>query len=245
MVRPDELHSNSSPVSSTGRRNSLVTRLRLCRPFDTAEAHELDVVLSRHRWSLTSYHRNAIIAFRGDRYERLLVLLRGAARSEMNSYHGKRYAPAEHAAPCLLAPAFLFATENSLPVSIISTSDSQLLRLPRAAVLELCHIRPEFLESLMSDISDRLAALAEKLRLSRLATIRERVADYLLHLSELRGTRTMELPHTRQELAEIMGVTRPALSRVFGELADKGVIVYDRGDVQIIDLDSLLELVPE
>ena len=233
------------PRSATDSPIHLADSLVRCHPFSSVPREQIAAAIRRHHYRVNHYRRDAIMAFRGDHYDRLLVLLSGAARSEMSSYHGKRYTVAEHSAPCVLAPAFLFGAADTLPVSIVCTADAELLRLPRSAVLDLCRQHSAFLQAFLAEVSDRLAALAEKLRLSRLATLRERVADYLLDASDVQGTRTVQLPHTRQALAEIMGVTRPALSRVFGELAEAQLIQYDRGALQILDPDGLRQLVPE
>ena len=224
---------------------AVAARLAECPVFSAVPEERLHSLLRRHHYHLTSHNSGAVVAFRGDSYERLLVLLAGEVRTEMSSYGGKQYTVAEYTAPCMLAPALLFGSENRLPVSIVTTRPSELLRLPRAAVLALCRAERPFLEAYLGDIARRLGVVADKLRLSRFATIRERVADYLLDQYQLQGTPTLQLPHSRRTQAEILGATRPALSRVFGELADAGIIRYDRDSLQILDADALIEMVVE
>lgn len=239
---PKHGSQHKSPSSGV---HELAERLAACDLFASVPLADLARQLQQSHYGFSRHRRSAILAFRGDQYDRLICLLSGAARSEMSSYRGKNYAVAEHTAPCVLAPALLFGKDNTLPISIVLTADSDILRIPRTTVLELCHDHEAFLRAYLDEVSDRLSTLADKLRLSRLATIRERVAEYLLDLCDRQGTRTLELPHSRQTMAEIMGVTRPALSRVFAELAEDGIIRYDRGTVQVLDLDSLIELAPE
>ncbi len=239
---PEQRSQHFSPSLEV---RELAERLGACDMFAAVPVADLERQLQQSHYGFSRHRRSAIMAFRGDQYDRLICLLSGAARSEMSSYRGKNYAVAEHRAPCVLAPALLFGNDTTLPVSIVLTADSEILRIPRATVLQLCRDHERFLRGYLDEVSDRLATLADKLRLSRLATIRERVAEYLLDLCDRLGTRTLELPHSRQTMAEIMGVTRPALSRVFGELAEAGIIRYDRGTVQVLDIDSLIELAPE
>ncbi len=224
---------------------AVAARLAECPVFSTVAAERLLSVLQRYRYSLTAHEAGAIVAFRGDSYERLLVLLSGAVRTEMSSYSGKQYTVAEYSAPCLLAPALLFGADNRLPVSITTVRPSEILRLPRAMVPALCRTEQPFLEAYLGDISTRVGILADKLRLSRFATLRERLADHLLDQYQLQGSRTLLLPHSRRTQAEILGATRPALSRVLSELAEAGIISYDREFLQILDPDALSRMVAE
>ncbi len=223
----------------------IAARLACCPAFEAVAPDTLRDLLQRHHYHLTSHDSGAIVAFRGDRYERLLVLLSGEVRTEMSSYGGKQYTVAEYTAPCLLAPAILFGEDNRLPVSVIATRPIELLRLPRAAVLTLCRTEEAFLEAYLGDVSTRLGVLADKLRLSRFATIRERLADYLLDQYHQQGSTTLQMPHSRRTQAEILGATRPALSRVLSELAEAGIVNYDRDYVQILALEALAELVDD
>ncbi len=225
--------------------SSLAHRLGACPVFTTVPAERLAAVLQRYRYRLETYEAGAVVAFRGDRYERLMVLLTGSVRTEMNSYSGQQYTVAEYNAPCLLAPALLFGEENVIPVSVTTIQPSQLLRVSRTAVLHLCRNEQAFLEAYLGDISTRVGVLADKLRLTRFGTIRERVAHYLLDQYQLQGTPTLQLPHSRRTQAEILGATRPALSRVLSELAEAGVITYDRDILQIQDIVALERLADE
>ncbi len=234
-----------SAENSDGKTVEAARRLSECPVFNTVSCERLTALLQRYRYQLAAYEAAAVVAFRGDRYDRLMVLLTGSVRTEINSYGGGQYTVAEYTAPCLLAPALLFGEENLMPVSVTTMEPSQLLRISRAAVLDLCQSDEAFLEAYLADISTRVSVLADKLRLTRFGTIRERIAYYLLDQYQLQGTLMLQLPHSRRTQAEILGATRPAVSRVLADLADDGIITYERDVLQIRDLDALERLADE
>jgi CRP-like cAMP-binding protein len=47
------------------------------------------------------------------------------------------------------------------------------------------------------------------------------------------------LPLKRNELADFLGVSRPAVSRELGRMRDEGLIEFYKSSVRIIDLEGL------
>ena len=67
--------------------------------------------------------------------------------------------------PCskLLAPAFIFASENRFPVNIETLETSEVLILNKDAFLEFMHQYPIIMQNFLKLISDRSLFLSKKL----------------------------------------------------------------------------------
>ncbi len=72
-------------------------------------------------------------------------------------------------------------------------------------------------------------------------TIKGKVAHFLLQQAGEKF-HSVELKNTQQQLADLFGVTRPSLARVFGEIQKEGLIRITNKTVTLIDKKALNEL---
>jgi CRP-like cAMP-binding protein len=121
----------------------------------------------------------------------------------------------------------------------------RLVVIPRAALLSLSATFPPLLEALLSDMGGRLAFLADKYRSLSFATLRERLADWLLRGAQRRGGRLeVRLETSKERLASVFGVARPSLSREFGQLEERGLVEVKGRTILILDEAGLMALRP-
>ena len=80
-----------------------------------------------HQHTLKSYKPGEFIAMQGDIYRSLYILCNGTVRTQMVSAEGKQLTIETLRAPKLLAPAFIFASENRFPVNIETLETSEVL----------------------------------------------------------------------------------------------------------------------
>ena len=78
---------------------------------------------------------------------------------------------------------------------------------------------------------------------NRLHELEARLARWLLMSSDFMETATLHL--TQEFLAEMLGVGRPAVTIAAGILQRSGLIVYSRGNIEIIDRSKLQEVACE
>ena len=192
-----------------------------------------------------NYHADSIVAFAGDAYERLLLILEGVLSTEIVDYRGRVLKLERFRESQSIANGILFATDNSLPVQILAETDVRLLAFSKKAVIAMCRENHIFLENYLRDVGDRIKLLAAKVRFHRFNTIKQKIAVFFLDLSLSQGTNTICLPYSIEKLAEIFGVARPALSRCLAELVAQGLLIRNGRDYIISDRDGLTELVEE
>ncbi len=94
-----------------------------------------------------------------------------------------------------------------------------------------------FMRTFLSYISNKVFFLSEKLRLVSLRTIRAKLAYYLLKESE--GEKIFQLKTSREDMARLFSVSRPALVKVMMEMAEEGIIDVERRDIRINDRAAL------
>ena len=125
---------------------------------------------------------------------------------------------------------------NSLrSVTISAASDSQLYKLPAAAVQRNLEEHPEdwvcFYRLSHQNVTMCLRALAEVISLPP----RARFARVLLRLASTGG----DVRVTQEELGRMVGMSRAAFRRSFAALIGEGIVELDYGCIRIRDLAAL------
>jgi CRP-like cAMP-binding protein len=213
----------------------------LCRSFlfRGIPGDELAELIRPCRGSVQSWNRGAIIAFRGDRYERLMIVLEGQVSGEFRDYDGRVLKVETLKSSEVLASAVLFSSQPFLPVNMHAATDVRIFSLPANEVLQLCRRDERVLRNLLEDGGNKLNILAEKLRLVHFSSIRAKIAGYVLDQADTCGTDSFELSISKEKLAELFGVARPSLSREFSRLREEGILYQEGRRIQLLDRRAL------
>ena len=228
-----------------GQSSEPVRLLARCSLFSNLSMEEVGTICSQINIGVRRYEPGAVIKLRGELYEDLLIVGRGEIVATIEDLSGKTLRVEALPAPSIVASAVFFAEHNLLPVSIAASTPTVTFSLSRKSVLWIARNYEQCLSSLLTDMGNRVVFLAEKLRMAQFATIEQKLAVYLLEQMQRQGGEEIEIRHTKQQLSEIFGVTRPALSRVFATMSDEGVLEYGPSWVRIIDKESLQEILEE
>ena len=214
--------------------------LDLFRGLDPFTVRRLLEEVSYHR---NTYSKNDIVIREGDVVSGQTILIRGSIRTEMVNHAGKVIKIEDIEGNRLLAPAFLFGEINRYPVSAIATRESETIFFIKRSFLRLLQMDETVLTNYLNIISGRAHYLSDKIRFLAFQTIKGKVAHYLLELEKDQKKETLALSHSQSELADYFGVTRPALTRVFRELHQEGIISQTGRDIIIIDKSVLKKLI--
>ncbi|MEG0253080.1 MAG: Crp/Fnr family transcriptional regulator [Muribaculaceae bacterium] len=179
---------------------------------------------------LRTYGVHDFIAMQGDPCRSLFLLYSGQVRTVMSGPDGKQIIMSDLKAPILLAPAFIFATNNHFPVSVVAGAPCEVLIINKENFIELMRREPIIMQNFMRIISDRSCQLTRKISDFALYSLKGRVATYLCRFGSIRN---------QNEVAARMGVARPSLSRVLAELATEGCIAFEKRRVVIVNRSYL------
>lgn len=213
--------------------------------FKDVGSREIDVLLQKIPYTIKNYHAGGIIRFQGDEYDHLCIIVSGEVDAHIRHGNGKTIKIESLKAPDPLAAGILFADNNYLPVTVTAKTDASLLNISRETVLYLCRQYRSFLLAYMKDMGNKIVFLAEKIKHFQFNTIRQKIASYLLEQRSRQRLDSVTLSYTKETLAEIFGVTRPALSRVFGELAEDGIIQPEGKLIHLLKPDLLAGILDE
>lgn len=124
---------------------------------------------------------------------------------------------------------YVYSAEAVSPVTVC--------RFRREQFMSLLEVRPELELEILGRISTELAAAQDQMLLLGRKTARERLATFLLHLARRRGLHDgdiLELPMSRADIADNLGLTIETVSRTFSSLRkDKVIELKPHHDVLI------------
>ena len=154
----------------------------------------------------------------GDPCRALMVLVEGQAEARMMGEEGREVLVDRLKAPMLLAPAFLFAASNIVPVEVNAVTDCVVWHINREAFFEFMQHEPTVLRAFLEVLSNRGHFLSGKMRTFAVNGLRNRIIEYLESHDSITSVAIA---------AQQLGATRPSLSRVLSEMLDEGVITKD------------------
>ncbi len=227
-----------------------LARLCLSPLFSRVEPRDLAKAFSTLSHRVASYAAGTVALLAGCAYEELRIVLEGELAAEMTATEGRTVVVETIRAPEAVATAVLFSPNHVLPVNAIARVETRLAIIPRMSLLALCTRFPPVLEALLADMGARLSALAEKLRATQFATLRERLADWILRRIDLvpqegGGKPPMiRLEASKERLASLFGVARPSLSRELLEIQRRGIIRMEGRTIIVLDVAALRALGP-
>lgn len=190
----------------------VLTRMNL---FEGCEKEALHQLLREAPNSLRIYKEGEYIARQGDACRSLFILMKGNVKTQMENAEGKQLTIDWIKAPDILAPAFIYASENRFPVNVEATELCEVLVMDRARFEAFMHAQPAVMRNFIAIISDRSLFLSRKLNEFALQSLKSRLLNYL----QMHGG-----IHNQQEVAFILGVARPSLARALSELIAEGKI---------------------
>lgn len=137
--------------------------------------------------------------------------------------------------------------ELSYPVSAQAVGDSQALVWPSEKLNELMDTFPRITRNALYIMARQIREFQARIRELSTQRVERRIARTLLRLAQQSGVRTeagvrIELPLTRQDLAEMSGTTLYTVSRTLSQWEAQGMVVSGREQVTISQPHALVHL---
>ncbi|MBN2655982.1 MAG: Crp/Fnr family transcriptional regulator [Spirochaetales bacterium] len=214
-----------------------------CPLFSGLDETDLAELLESVPSQILAYDSGNLLMIRGDEYTSLKILLEGEVSAEIQDFDGRTIKIENLKAPDALATGILFADDNTLPVTLVAQNPVKLMAIKKDDVIRLAQSNSRFLVNYFSDSGNKVAFLAEKIRLFQFKSLKEKFAGYILSLSSKQKSDIITLPYSREKLAELFAVARPSLSRTCSELADEGILRLKGKTVEILRREVLRQII--
>lgn len=133
------------------------------------------------------------------------------------------------------------------PASAVALEPTILYHLPRPLLLDLMTRHTELAQVLVAFLAKRIRTLVHRVETISFDTLDKRLARFLLeHAMPDPDTDTLLVPRqrwlTQQLLAVQLGTAREVVGRLLRQFEKEGLIVFDRRQIRLLDVDRLRAL---
>ena len=215
----------------------------LCLPLalDSSSMDRLDKVIERGR----PIHKNKYIFHGGDPFRAVYAIRSGAVKSFCISDDGSEQVTGFY------LPGEIFGWDgidnNTHSNTATTLETTALCEIPFARFEEISRTMPILQKHFMRLMAKELTSDQELIGLLAKSSAEERVASLLLSLSSrlkrqhLSATQ-FRLPMSRADIGNYLGLTVETVSRVFSRFQSFDLILCDKKEIEIINLNGLSAL---
>jgi CRP/FNR family transcriptional regulator len=214
----------------------------LCLPFslNDKELDTLDEIIERKR----PIHKGDKIFSDGQELHSLYAIRSGTFKSFTVNEQGEEQITGFHLAGDLLG--FDAIAESEHPSFAQALETSMVCEIPYSNLDELSNTMPKLKKQVLRLMSHEIKTDQEMLTLLNRKNAEQRVATFLVSLSEryhARGLSASEfrLTMTRSDIGNYIGLTVETISRLLNRFHKSGVINVDGKLISIIDIDRLTD----
>ena len=189
-------------------------------------------------YHLRSYRIGEIVVFEEEQVRYVGVLLSGAVDMVKEDLWGGKTLLLRMGIHEVFGESFACGSDAVSSVTFVVAEDADVLFLPFQKVLhtcnQVCGFHYRLIENMVRVIADKNRELMRKVEIISKKSLREKILAYLSMEAEQQGSRYVELPLGRQELAAYLCADRTALARELGAMKADGLIDYDRNCFRIL-----------
>ena len=192
-------------------------------------------------YKVKKFEKDDYIAFKGDRVRELKLLVQGAITVSFVMPSGLVLRSIKHTAPYPLGAVALLGKENRYRVDIVADNECEVISVSREYIEERIMNCREFMLSFFDYSTSKLDLFVEHLAILSQRSIRAKLAFYIFICSDKNNK--YKFNKTIRGLSEYICVERPSLSRVIAQFAEEGLITYQDGEGEILNINRLKEFV--
>lgn len=212
--------------------------LKTVNLFRDIEESELEPLLSCLSAKEAHYEKGQTVFFSGESIERFGIVLSGQVQVVQDDYYGNRSILAKIGSGHLFGESFACAEIETLPVSVITTAESELLFIDcrRLAVpcAKACDFHSKLIRNMLNIVSIKNISLTQKIEFTSKRTTREKLLAYISTEAKKAGSSRFSITFNRQELADYLSVERSAMSAELSKLRDDGVLKFHKNQFELL-----------
>ncbi|WP_105617690.1 Crp/Fnr family transcriptional regulator [Vallitalea okinawensis] len=210
--------------------------------FEGFKVNEIESLLKEHHYISKKFSKDQVVAIEGDAIKTLGIILSGEVAVKKVYETGKTLQVRSLKKGDLIGNPTVFADCNYYPSTIICKTVTEILFVSQKDIGDMCMAHRGFFENFVKILSNQVIYLSEKVKFISFGTIRKKITHYLLTEYKRQNDKMVKVA-VRTKMAEMFGVSRPALSNELIRMKADGLIEYNKDYIKILDVDKIeLEL---
>lgn len=212
--------------------------LTRCPLFDGIDPADIPGLLACLGADTVTARKNTPVFSEGDPARYVGIVLSGSVQIVRDDYYGNRTILTQAFPGELIGESFACAAVESMPVTVLATEDSAVLRIDCCRITRTCSSACDFHNRIILNLLQVVAAknlsFHKKLEITAHRTTREKLLAYLLWQAKAKNAASFTIPFDRQGLADYLAVDRSAMSVELSKLRKDGIIDFDRSHFTLL-----------
>ena len=206
--------------------------IRSAQLFSGISEEELSTVLSCLHAEQKDFSKEVFVLRAGDAADSIGLVLSGSVLIIQEDIWGNRNILSKAGPGQTFAAAFACASGAALNVSVVAEAPVTALFLNVKRILTMCpsacahHSR--IIRNLLNELAEKNLRFSEKLTHMGQRTTRSKLMSYFSAEAQRLGQYEFDIPFSRQQLADYLGVERSGLSLELGKMRGEGLIDFHR-----------------
>ena len=200
--------------------------------FFGISAEEASAMLSCLQAEKKDFPKEAFLLHAGDTAESIGLILSGSILVIQEDIWGNRNILSKAGPGQTFAAAYACAPGSVLNVNVFAETPVTALFLNVKRILNVCpsacthHSR--IIRNLLGDLAEKNLRFSEKLTHMSQRTTRDKLMSYLSAEAQRLGTYEFDIPFSRQQLADYLGVERSGLSLELGKMRSEELLDFHK-----------------
>lgn len=202
--------------------------------FNGLSACDLERLIDFDSCILGKYTKNTLIIQEFDNCKSIGFILEGSLSVQQLSPTGDSITLNVLKQGDSFGEGLLFASESHYVFNLMTTSSTVVLYIPFDQIKKLLKESFDFSANYIAFLSNRLLLFKNKIQLLSHKDVRARLIIYLANECKRINSLSFKLAHTKTEIADLIGVARPSVSRELYRMQQDQLIKLDRKEIIIL-----------
>ncbi|MBE6064553.1 Crp/Fnr family transcriptional regulator [Clostridium cochlearium] len=207
--------------------------------FKDMEQKDIIRILDSINYTVKFFHKDENIAIEEDPCNSLGIIINGNVEIQKIFASGKAITIDRLKCGNIFGEVIIFSNMRKYPATITAVRETSVMFISREEILKLCSLNSKFLNNFMGLLSNKILMLNKKVKNLSYNSIRQKISSYLLEEYNKIGSLNLKLNISRKEMAELLGVPRPSLSREMIKMKEEGLIDFNKNVIKILDEEAL------
>lgn len=207
-----------------------LSTIRSAPLFSGVSEAELTAMLACLKAEKKDFPKEAFVLRAGDTVESIGLVLTGTVLVIQEDIWGNRNILSKAGLGQTFAAAYACAPGSRLNVSVVAETPVTVLFLNVKRILTVCpsacSYHSRIIRNLLGELAGKNLQFSEKLTHVGQRSTRSKIMSYLSAEAQRLGTYELDIPFSRQQLADYLGVERSGLSQELGKMKKDGLLDY-------------------
>lgn len=206
--------------------------LQSSKLFSDISENELTAMMSCLDMKIKDFPKEALILRNGETVESVGLILSGSILIVQDDIWGNRNILSKAGPGKTFATAFACAPGSKLNVDVIAETPVTIMFLNINRILNVCPSacahHNQIIRNILGELAEKNLHFSEKLQHMGERSTRSKIMSYLSAEAQRFGTYEFDIPFSRQQLADYLGVERSGLSLELGKMRDDGLLDFHK-----------------